>query len=150
MTSLVLLVHAGVTCMMAGLIWFVQVVHYPLFDRVGGAGFAAYEQAHAARTTLVVGPLMVVELLTAVWLAIAPDLSPNVNNGAGPFLRWAGVALVGVIWLSTFAWQVPQHTILAVGFDADAHARLVTSNWLRTAAWTARAGLALWMLRTGA
>ena len=150
MTALVLVVHAGATCMMAGLIWFVQVVHYPLFDRVGVAGFAAYEQAHAARTTLVVGPLMVVELLTAVWLALAPELSPNVDNGAGPFFRWVGVALVGVIWLSTFAWQVPLHGVLASGFDGDAHARLVASNWLRTAAWSARAGLALWLLRAGA
>lgn len=30
-----LLVHAAVTLYMTGVIWFVQVVHYPLFSCVG-------------------------------------------------------------------------------------------------------------------
>jgi hypothetical protein len=33
---------------------------------------------------------------------------------------------------------VPQHAVLARGFDADAHASLVTTNWVRTVAWSAR------------
>ncbi|MFY0528690.1 hypothetical protein ACN28I_37835 [Archangium gephyra] len=35
-TPLVLLAHAAATLFMVGLIWFVQVVHYPLFSRVVG------------------------------------------------------------------------------------------------------------------
>lgn len=31
-----LLVHAAATWAMVGLVWFVQVVHYPLFAQVGG------------------------------------------------------------------------------------------------------------------
>ncbi len=37
----VLYLHAAATIFMTGLIWFVQVVHYPLFSevaRLGGAG----------------------------------------------------------------------------------------------------------------
>ncbi len=37
-----LAIHAGCALFMAGLIWFVQVVHYPLFDQVGKAEFTAY------------------------------------------------------------------------------------------------------------
>jgi hypothetical protein len=33
---------------------------------------------------------------------------------------------------------------LARGFDADVHARLVGTNWIRTAAWSARALLLAW------
>lgn len=34
-----LYLHAGATLFMTGLIWFVQVVHYPLFLRVGEGNF---------------------------------------------------------------------------------------------------------------
>jgi len=33
-------IHLFATAGMVGLIWFVQVVHYPLFSRVGAVGFA--------------------------------------------------------------------------------------------------------------
>ena len=36
---------------------------------------------------------------------------------------------------STALLQVPCHTILAQGFDAGAHARLVRTNWIRTCCW---------------
>ncbi len=47
-TGLVILlaVHLAATAAMTGLIWFVQVVHYPLFDLVGRAQFVGYEAAH--------------------------------------------------------------------------------------------------------
>ncbi len=35
MFALLVLGNLAPTLMMTGLIWFVQIVHYPLFDRVG-------------------------------------------------------------------------------------------------------------------
>ena len=68
------LVHAAATIGMGGVAWFVQVVHYPLFALVGG-DFAAYEERHANRTTLVVAPLMTVEAATAlVLVAVSPGV----------------------------------------------------------------------------
>ena len=57
-----------------------------------------------------------------------------------------GFALVVVIWIATLLASVPMHERLARGFDAAAHRRLVRTNWIRTAAWTARGALVLWML----
>jgi hypothetical protein len=54
--------------------------------------------------------------------------------------------LVGVVWLTTALFSVPAHGVLAHGFDAVAHARLVHTNWIRTAAWTTRAVLLLWVI----
>jgi hypothetical protein len=42
------------------------------------------------------------------------------------------------------------HNALANGFDAQAHARLVDTNWIRTLAWTARGIFALYFLRATA
>ncbi len=66
----VLLANLAATLFMVGIIWFVQIVHYPLFSRVGGAGFAAYSEAHSRLTGLVVGPPMLVEAATTVALVI--------------------------------------------------------------------------------
>lgn len=67
-----LLAHAASTLAMTGVIWFVQVVHYPLFAAVGRKGFAAFEASHRRLTTWVVAPLMLVELVCAAWLALCP------------------------------------------------------------------------------
>jgi hypothetical protein len=117
------------------LIWFVQVVHYPLFGGVGREGFSAYEQRHSILTTWVVAPAMLIELATA--LLLLWNRPPQLP------LSWLaiGAALVALLWLSTYLIQVPCHNRLASGFDAAIHQRLVISNWIRTIAWTARSAL---------
>ena len=138
--TLVLLLHAASTLWMTGLIWFVQIVHYPLFSLVGTDGFATYEHAHTTRTTLVVGPPMLLELATtAALIAMTTDAVPRAA-------AWSGAALLAVIWLSTALLQVPQHSLLSLGFDHRAYELLVHSNWIRTIGWSLRAALALWML----
>jgi hypothetical protein len=138
MTTLVLL-HAGATLFMTGLVWFVQVVHYPLFDGVGRDAFVAYEVEHSRRTTRVVGPAMLVEAASAlVLLGVRPTAIPA-------SWAWIGIVLLGIVWISTVFVQVPQHRSLARGFDDGVHRALVAGNWIRTIAWSARSVLALAM-----
>lgn len=132
-------IHAFATLAMVGLIWFVQIVHYPLFARVGDDDYTAYQSAHMSRTSLVVGPLMLAELATAVLILLGGWTSRP--------LAIAGIVLLAIAWLSTFLLQVPRHATLERGYDARAAASLVTTNWIRTIAWTARGILALLMLR---
>ena len=134
-----LITCAAATWFMAGLHWFVQVVHYPLFSRVGGEGFALYSEAHSRLTTYVVGPPMLVEAATGLLL---------VFRRPAEIPLWAalvGLALVGLIWASTALLQVPRHTALGSGFDRAALSGLVLTNWVRTAAWSVRGALVLWM-----
>jgi hypothetical protein len=135
-----LLVQLLATGFMTGLIWFVQVVHYPLFTLVGAGGFPQYEDRHTRRTTLVVAPAMVIEALAALALLVM------VPAGVPSPLAWLGAVLIGAIWLSTLAVQAPCHRELSRGYAARAARRLSVTNWVRTLAWTARAGLAAAML----
>lgn len=125
---------------MVGLIWFVQLVHYPLFAAVGDQQFVQYESRHTRRTTWVVGALMPVEAVTAAWLVL--DLPDGVGRG----LAIGGLALVAALWLSTALWQAPMHGRLSAGYDASLQQRLVRTNWVRTAGWTVRGLVALAML----
>lgn len=138
MSQRLLLVHAAATLFMAGVIWFVQGVHYPLFAELGGA-LPHYATRNARLTTWVVAGPMLVELATALVLAARPA------PGTPTRLAWAGLALLAVIWVSTALVQVPRHERLQAG-DLAAVRGLVASNWLRTAAWTLRAGIVLLML----
>lgn len=130
--AVLLVVHLASTAAMCGLIWFVQVVHYPLFAGVGIDGFTAYEQRHQRATSWVVGPFMAIEgvsaLVIAAWLRDEVGLVPV----------GLGLALLAVIHGSTVLLQVPAHGRLASGYDATVAARLVRTNWIRTAAWTLR------------
>ncbi len=131
--------HAIPTLFMAGVIWIIQVVHYPLYRRVGQDSFGDYEREHCARISWVVLPMMVLELAFASLLALAPPPGRSA-------LAWQGLALLAVVWLSTFLIQVPCHRRLERGFDASAAKRLVATNWIRTIAWSLRAGVAVALL----
>lgn len=138
--ELFLLLQVGATLFMVGLIWFVQIVHYPLFGRVGREGFADYSVAHSRLTGLVVGPPMLVEAATAVLLVVRPP------EGVPYLLPLLGLVLLAVVWLSTALLQSPQHGVLGSGFVPASHRFLVASNWVRTVCWTARGILVLLMI----
>ncbi len=139
MAVVLLTAHLAATLFMTGVIWFVQIVHYPLFRLVGDEFFARYEQAHTFWTTWVVAPPMLTELATAVLLLF--DKPKGISGG----ILWLNLALLLVIWLSTAFLQVPCHQRLGQGFDEAVHRWLVATNWIRTFCWTARSGLLLWV-----
>ena len=129
-------VHGVATWYMVGVIWFVQVVHYPLMKQVGVEGYGAYQVAHMRRTSWVVGPGMVVEAVTGVWLLYVE----------ASVVLWVGLGLLVLIWISTVLLQVPRHNLLLERFDVVHHRILVQTNWIRTVAWTVRGILIFWML----
>ncbi len=133
----VFITHIVATLFMTGLIWFVQLVHYPLMHMVDADRFGGFEKQHQRRITWIVGPAMLTEGATAVaWLVIRP----------GDVLVWTSVGLLLIIWLSTALQQVPEHRRLEDRFDGDAHRRLVRTNWVRTIAWSLRSVIVCWML----
>ena len=128
-----LLANAAATWVMCGVIWFVQLVHYPLFRDYDRAAFRAAMLAHQAATQKVVFPAMMTELVTALALLAWPPL------GIAAWVPWVGAALVGVWGFATVLVMVPLHERLARdGFDEARHRRLVRWNWVRTAAWSVR------------
>ena len=132
-----LLAHAAATWFMVGLIWFIQIVHYPLLALVGEERFADYHRGHSRRISYLLAVVAVAEVVTAAGLLwTLPDERP---------LVLAAGALLVLIWLTTAAVQVPQHAGLRPG-DSVGVDRLVAGNWIRTILWTTRGALVLWML----
>lgn len=134
------LLHLISTAFLCGVIWFIQVVHYPLMARTGVVEFSEYHRRHVALTRFVVGPVMVLEVVTALAILY---LSPSILNVA-PFVL--ALVLLGVIWLSTVVIQMPQHRSLRRDFSRSKIKALVAGNWVRTIAWSARLLLLVWLL----
>lgn len=117
---------------MTGIIWFVQVVHYPLFSNVGSEQFTTYEGLHQSLTTIVVAPLMLIELFTAFAL---PFL---ITDQPARLLSVVALFLILTIFATTAFVQVPIHEKLSSAFSAGLVERLVLTNWIRTLLWSVR------------
>lgn len=127
-----LALHAAATWFMVGLIWVVQLVHYPGFRHVASDDFVAFEEMHTRRMGQVLAVPAAAEAVTGGALLWArPD-------GVPLGLVLLGGALLAAAWLTTLLVQVPMHRRLAAGKDDGVIERLVETNWWRTAAWTLR------------
>jgi hypothetical protein len=135
--ALILLIALASTWAMTGLIWTIQVVHYPIFVAIehgpDNARWRRFAQRHTSTISYVVGPFMVAEGVTGIWIVVAP---PAEISRALPLVA---LALMGAAYGVTALVSAPLHGRLAPRFDSALHTRLVRTNWLRTAAWTLRA-----------
>lgn len=118
------------TCFfMTGLIWLVQVVHYPAYKFIDKTRFTEYQTFHTTSISYIVLPIMLAELVSGFGLIFEGEIE-----------IWKILNLLGIlgIWLSTFLLSVPFHNQLQNGWDLLAIERLIQTNWIRTAIWSLR------------
>ena len=137
---LALYANSIATAVMVGVIWFVQIVHYPLLAQFGSTQSVAVAEQHQQRTGYVVGLPMLVEGVSTLWLlARTPD-------GVEELLPWVNAVLLAVALGSTLFLSVPLHAKMALAHNDETGRKLVVTNWPRTIAWTLRSALCVVML----
>src|SRR5947207_175918 len=110
LAAFIFLLNFSVTWFLVGLIWFLQVVHYPLFKAAATEkDFGIYEKAHTPLALQVIFPAMVLEMVTATLLVMAP-LRPHLMSGGEALF---GLLLVAGVWISTTFLVAPAHQHLA-------------------------------------
>ncbi len=125
---------------MFGLMWAVQIVVYPQFRSVAPAEFASYAADHSGRITLALALLAPAEIVLAGWLFL--DTPSGLHRG----VVFLSGALLAAGWLATALFFGPLHGKFQGAYDRDLIDQLIATNWIRTALWSARAGLASWFL----
>lgn len=126
------------TCLfMTGLIWIVQLVHYPSFRFIAHNEFLKFSSFHQNRISLIVAPVMLIEAVTATILVFLE--TPEV-------FYWINLLGVIGIWLVTITLSMPQHNRLSKEFSIDAINKLIDTNWLRTFLWSLRSAFLLFYL----
>lgn len=123
------LFHFYCTVFMTGLIWTIQIVHYPSFGFVKEERYREFQHFHMRRITFIVGPLMLIELLTGALILFK-------NYQHIPYV--VSVVLLALIWLNTAILNVPIHNKLLSEGDEGLFKKLVLSNWPRTILWSVR------------
>lgn len=140
MNDVVLLLNLVASWTMVGVIWFVQVVHYPLLAVVPVESATSVAVEHQRRTGWVVMIPMTVEgVTTLLLLGMVPD-------GVAWFVPWLAGLPLAVALLATVLLSVPRHARMAANPDANVGRELVTTNWVRTIAWTLRGAVTAGML----
>ncbi len=133
-------VHAAATWWLMGLIWTIQVVHYPSFDSIDRIMYADFQDRHMQAMGRLIGFPWLIEGLCVLGLFVfAPDNTTRVLAGLGGLLEIVVIAV-------TITKSIPAHEALRDGYVADAHRTLVDTNWWRTAAWSLRGAIALAVL----
>lgn len=127
--SIQLVLEWIICLLLTGLIWTVQLVHYPSFQFIEKDSFVEFEKFHQRKISILVIPLMILEVLLSFYNLF--------NSKLGLIYQISFTALV-LIWLSTFTLSVPLHNRLSKAYDPKAISNLINSNWPRTILWTTR------------
>lgn len=134
---LAIVANLVLSAFMVGVIWFVQIIQYPLLAKIGAESFIDYHREYTKRAGYLLGPVMVFEMGIAVLLCF---LSWNSST----FFWWLlNIGLVLAIWFVTFRVSVPDHEKLAQGASAGVIRHLVVTNWWRTFFWTLKMLIAI-------
>lgn len=130
--KLILILAFAFTLFNTGLIWTVQLVHYPGFLKVGQESYIDYQQFHMRSITSLVGPSMLLELVFSVILLFMITQMPGRAIYIASFLILMG------IWFHTAFWASPIHGKLLSGYNETLAKALINANWWRTIGWTLR------------
>jgi len=131
-----LLTNLTISAILCGLIWTIQLVHYPSFLDVGPDQYVVFQQNHMKNISILVIPLMLLELGAGIYLQLE-HLKENIH-----WLIYVASLLLLIIWVVTMFVASPLHGKLASqGYDKKGIQQLVNINWIRTVAWTLRTAI---------
>ena len=132
--------HAIVTFILTGLIWVIQLVHYPMFQFLDLKNYSKAMQFHQQRISLIVMPLMLFELISGVYLAHAQWATLSGFHAIN-------IAFLLIIWVHTFGLMVPFHQTMSIQLNTSLLQKTLQHHWIRTLAWSAKSvlwGAILW------
>lgn len=118
------------TFIMLGVIWVVQLSHYPAFRYVDEKDFKEFSRMHMTTISFIVVPTIILEMFSTFSLSylFKESIYYHINS-----------ILMLMIISSTYFLSVPCHNKLIYGKDMRIINRLVNTNWIRTICWTVKA-----------
>ena len=121
-------VHFLSTSLMVGIIWVIQLLHYPAFHFIKESDYVEFQHFHMQRISFIVVPVMILELFSAFMLVYY--LRSN--------LLILCLIILLFIWLITFVFFTKLHQSLLDGYNKTVVDKLVKINWSRTILWSLR------------
>ena len=98
--SSVFIVNIIISFIATGLIWTIQLVHYPSMKFISDEKFTVFHNFHSKRISILAIPIMLIELFTSFLLFYQ-------NGNSYHYIFAINLFIVILIWISTFLIQVP-------------------------------------------
>ena len=124
-----LTIHIISTSIMVGVIWVIQLVHYPSFKYVNESDYIIFQKYHMSNISYIVFPVMFTELITALIILFFGEKSL--------FFVLSLICLF-LIWVITGVLFTKYHSILKEGKDLMIIEKMIKANWIRALLWTMR------------
>ena len=124
------IIHLVFTCIMVGVIWVMQLVHYPSFHFIDSSRYRSFQNFHMKNISFIVVPAMIFELGSGLII-----LYYNIQDS---FWFFISMLMLITIWIITAVFFTALHGKLTRGYDRVIVDSLVRINWIRTGLWTAR------------
>ena len=127
---IIFLAHLISTSIMVGVIWVIQLVHYPSFHFIDKNIYVAFQKFHMDRISIIVIPVMLAELITGIMLFLD-------KSSKNSILVISFIILI-LIWIITGTLFTKAHNKLIIGYQELVVNQLVIMNWILTLLWTLR------------
>ena len=132
-------IHLVSTSFMVGVIWIVQLVHYPTFLFIDEQKSYDFQKFHMSRISYIVMPAMTTELFSGIYIFIYSNMAIDSN------LFLLALTILIINWIITALVFVKMHNKLLINYKIEIISLLVKWNWLRTLLWSVRLILLLRM-----
>ena len=132
-----LTIHIISTSIMVGVIWVIQLVHYPSFKYVNESDYIIFQKYHMSNISYIVFPVMFTELITALIILFFGEKSL--------FFVLSLICLF-LIWVITGVLFTKYHSILKEGKDLMIIEKMIKANWIRALLWTMRLIMILFVI----
>ena len=130
--SSVFILHLVSTSIMVGVIWIIQLVHYPTFLFIDKQKYMKFQEFHMSRVSYIVMPTMIAELFSGIYILLYNNIL-MLNT----FFLLASFSLF-LNWVITALVFVKIHNGLLIKYEKKIILLLVKLNWLRTILWSLR------------
>ena len=132
-----LIFHITSTSIMVGVIWVIQLVHYPSFKYVKDSDYIIFQKYHMSNISYIVFPVMCTELVTALFIFF---------SGEESLFFVLSLICLFLIWVITGVLFSKFHSILQTGKDLKIIEKMIKANWIRTLLWTMRLIMILFVI----
>ena len=124
------LIHLVFTSILVGIIWVIQLVHYPSFHFIRKDIYVSFQKLHTDKIAIIVAPVMLIELITGILLIY---METNIN-----IVLIVSLVILLAIWILTAIYFYKAHQNLMSGYNKEIINQLIKLNWIRTVLWTFR------------
>ncbi|MEM1283642.1 MAG: hypothetical protein AAGG81_08825 [Chlamydiota bacterium] len=129
LVSFIILTHYSATLMMTGIIWFAQLVFYPLFKMFKEKQRFEYCSKYISKASNLAVPILITELVTGVLILF---------RLFDEWIWYVNLFFISLSWWATVFYQIPLLLDLKEGENIPSVDSLTRKNMTRTFSWSFR------------